>query len=200
MVSVAAVTMGSALREGLAPPLPEPQVVGGVPAGVLVPLVEGSNPHLVLTRRTDLVRHHKGEISFPGGVRHPEDRDLLTTSLRETEEELGIPPDAFDVLGQLPPVHTIVSGYVIVPFVGLLPGSPPMTPSPIEIDEVLEVEVSKLAEAEREVLATDGDGATRGWFAYDINGQVIWGATGRIVHAFLEALRRGGWAPPSEEG
>jgi 8-oxo-dGTP pyrophosphatase MutT (NUDIX family) len=184
----------------LAPLRPEPEVVGGIPAGVLVPVVEGSDPHLVLTRRTDLVRHHKGEISFPGGVRHPEDPDLLTTSLRETEEELGIPPDAFDVLGQLPPVHTIVSGYVIVPFVGLLAGPRPMTPSPIEIDEVIEVPVARLAGAEQEVLATDGDGATRGWFAYDIDGQVIWGATGRIVHAFLEALRRGGWVLPSEEG
>jgi 8-oxo-dGTP pyrophosphatase MutT (NUDIX family) len=200
MALVAAVAMGTALREGLAAPLPEPDIVGGVPAGVLVPLVEGSDPHLVLTRRTDLVRHHKGEISFPGGVRHPEDPDLLTTSLRETEEELGIPPDAFDVLGQLPAVHTIVSGYVIVPFVGLLAGPRPMTPSPVEIDEVIEVPVSRLAGAEQEVLATDGDGATRGWFAYDIDGQVIWGATGRIVHAFLEALRRGGWVPPPEEG
>ncbi len=189
-----------ALRHSLAPLRPEPDIVGGVPAGVLVPLVEGSNSRLVLTRRSDLVSHHKGEISFPGGVRHPEDPDLLTTALRETEEELGIPPDAFDVLGLLPPVHTIVSGYVIVPFVGLLSGSPPMTPSPIEIDEVLEIEVSKLVDAEREVMATDGDGATRGWFAYDIDGQVIWGATGRIVHGFLEALGRGGWVPPSEEG
>jgi 8-oxo-dGTP pyrophosphatase MutT (NUDIX family) len=200
MVAVSAVTMGSALREALSPPLPEPEVAGGVPAGVLVPLFEGSRPHLVLTRRTDLVRHHKGEISFPGGVRHPEDPDLLTTALRETEEELGIPPDAFDVLGLLPSVHTIVSGYVIVPFVGLLGERPPMTPSPIEIDEILEVPVSRLAEAEQEVLATDGDGASRGWFAYDIDGQVVWGATGRIVHAFLEALRRGGWVSTAEEG
>jgi hypothetical protein len=58
---------------------------------------------------------------------------------------------------------------------------------------VLELPVSALAAAEREVVATDGDGVTRGWFAYDVEGRVVWGATGRIVHAFLAALRRGGW-------
>jgi 8-oxo-dGTP pyrophosphatase MutT (NUDIX family) len=192
--------MGSALRASLAPLRPEPDVAGGVPAGVLVPLVDGPEPHLVFTRRTDLVRHHRGEISFPGGVRHPDDPDLLTTALRETEEELGIPAAIVEILGLLPPVHTIVSGYVIVPVVGLLRERPAMTPSPVEIDEVLELPVSALAAAEREVRATDGDGVTRGWFAYDVDGRVVWGATGRIVHSFLEVLRRGGWAPPTEEG
>jgi 8-oxo-dGTP pyrophosphatase MutT (NUDIX family) len=192
--------MGSALRAGLAPLRPEPDVAGGVPAGVLVPLVDGPEPHLVLTRRTDLVRHHRGEISFPGGVHHPDDPDLLTTALRETEEELGIPAGIVEILGLLPPVHTIVSGYVIVPVVGLLRERPAMTPSPVEIDEVLELPVSALAAAEREVVATDGDGVTRGWFAYEVDGQVVWGATGRIVHSFLEALRLGGWALRPEEG
>ena len=163
----------------------------------MVPVVE---PHLVLTRRTDLVRHHKGEISFPGGVRHADDPDLLATALRETEEELGISPDAFEVLGALPPVHTIVSGYLIVPYVGMLRARPEVRPSPVEIDEVLEVPVSALDAAEREVLATDGDGATRAWFAYEVGGHVVWGATGRIVHSFLEALRRSGWKASSEEG
>jgi 8-oxo-dGTP pyrophosphatase MutT (NUDIX family) len=200
MAPVMSVAMGSALRSGLAPIRQEPEVVGGVPAGVLVPLVDGPHPHLVLTRRTDLVRHHKGEISFPGGVRHAEDPDLLTTALREAQEELGIPAEAVQILGFLPPVHTIVSGFVIVPFVGVLPKRVPMTPSPDEIDEVLELSVSALAAAEREVMATDGDGVSRGWFAYDVDGRVVWGATGRIVHSFLEALRRGGWAPPTEEG
>jgi 8-oxo-dGTP pyrophosphatase MutT (NUDIX family) len=197
---VAVVTIGSALRGALDPSAPEPEVVGGVPAGVLVPVLEGPSPHLVLTRRTDLVRHHKGEISFPGGVRHEEDPDLLTTALRETEEELGISPDAFEVLGALPPVHTVVSGYVIVPYVGMLRGRPEVRPSPVEIDEVLEVPVAALDAAEREVLATDGDGATRGWFAYEVDGHVVWGATGRIVHSFLEAVRRSGWTASSEEG
>jgi 8-oxo-dGTP pyrophosphatase MutT (NUDIX family) len=187
--------MGSALREGLAPLRPEPEVVGGVPAGVLVPLIEGPEPHLLFTRRTDQVSHHKGEISFPGGVRHSEDPDLLATALRETEEELGIAPETFEILGLLAPVHTVVSGYVIVPFVGLLRELPIINPSPEEIDEVLELPVAALVDAEREVMATDGDGVTRGWFAYDVGGQVVWGATGRIVNSFLAALRRGGWTP-----
>jgi 8-oxo-dGTP pyrophosphatase MutT (NUDIX family) len=197
---VAGVTIETALRRVLDSSSPEPDVEGGVPAGVMVPVIEGSEPQLLFTRRTDLVRHHKGEISFPGGVRHGGDPDLLSTALRETEEELGIAPEAFEVLGALPPVPTIVSGYVIVPFVGVLRESPALRPSPVEIDEVLELPVSALDAAEHEVQATDGDGATRGWFAYDVDGHVVWGATGRIVHSFLEALRRSGWRASPEEG
>jgi 8-oxo-dGTP pyrophosphatase MutT (NUDIX family) len=153
-------------------------------------VVRGTDPTLLLTVRSDEVRDHKGEVSFPGGVRHEEDPDLLTTALRETEEELGIPRTAFAMLGSLPPTHTVVTGYVIVPYVGVLPERPPMTPSPVEIAEVVEVEISRLDAVERE----DGDDVDGGrtWFVYPLDGQVVWGATGRIVHAFLELWRQGG--------
>lgn len=181
--------IADALRGALAPARPEPPLGDGVPAAVVVPLLDLSSPSLVLTRRTELVRDHKGEISFPGGVRHPEDPDLLTTALRETEEELGIPRDAFEVLGSLPPTHTVVSGYVVVPFVGLLSRRPAMLPSPEEIAEVVELEVARLAAAEQEVV----QGPSQGWFAYEVDGHTVWGATGRIVHGLLEVLRSRGW-------
>jgi 8-oxo-dGTP pyrophosphatase MutT (NUDIX family) len=180
------------LRRALPPPRPDPALPDGVPAGVLVPLVEGPEPSLIFTLRTELVLHHKGEISFPGGVRHPEDPDLVTTALRETEEELGIPPSVVDVLGALPPVHTMVSGYVIVPFVGRLAELPPLAPSPIEVAEVLHLELARLAKVEREVLA---EGAGRSWFAYELGGSLVWGATGRILNSLLSVLRNEGWAP-----
>jgi 8-oxo-dGTP pyrophosphatase MutT (NUDIX family) len=144
-------------------------------------LLDLPEPSLLLTVRSDQVRDHKGEISFPGGVTHPEDRDLLATALRETEEELGIEPSAFDVLGALPATHTVVSGYVIQPFVGILAKRPAITPSPIEIAEVLELEIARLAAVEEMVQS---------WFAYTLDGYTVWGATGRIVHAFLEAWNR----------
>jgi 8-oxo-dGTP pyrophosphatase MutT (NUDIX family) len=147
----------------------------------MVPVLDLPRPALLLTVRSDQVRDHKGEISFPGGVRHDEDRDLLDTALRETEEELGVSPRAFDVLGALPPTPTVVSGYVIQPFVGLLARRPALSPSAVEIAEVLEVEVDRLAAVEREVQS---------WFAYPMDGYTVWGATGRVVHSFLQIWNR----------
>jgi 8-oxo-dGTP pyrophosphatase MutT (NUDIX family) len=147
----------------------------------MVPMIDLPRPALLFTVRSDQVRDHKGEISFPGGVRHPEDPDLLATALRETEEELGIGRHAFEVLGALPPTQTVVSGYVIQPFVGLLAERPSIAPSPVEIAEVVELDVDRLAAVEQEVES---------WFAYPVDGYVVWGATGRIVHAFLEVWNR----------
>ncbi len=183
--------IGRLLRSSLAPPRPDPPLPEGTPAGVLVPILEppGEAPALLFTVRSDEVRDHKGEISFPGGVRHAEDLDLLATAVRETEEELGMRPDSYEVLGALPPVDTVVTGYVIVPFVALVRGRPEMTPSPVEIAEVLELEIDALARVEEEVTLE----GTRAWFAYTLDGHTVWGATGRIVHAFLDALRGTGW-------
>lgn len=179
------------LRRALPPPRPDPPLPEGTPAGVLVPLVDAPRPSLLFTLRTELVLHHKGEISFPGGMRHDEDPDLLTTAVRETEEELGIPAEAVEILGTLPPVHTMVSGFVIVPFVGRLVRLPSMVPSEIEVAEVLQLHLARLAKAEREVLAASGSS----WHAYELDGSLVWGATGRVLHSLLEVLRGEGWAP-----
>lgn len=184
--------IGDLLREGLAriPPAPAEE---GTPAAVMVPILDLGDPTVLFTVRSDQVRDHKGEISFPGGVRHSEDRDLLATALRETEEELGIDPRAFDVLGPLSATHTVVSGYLIQPFVGVLADRPAITPSEIEIAEVLELPLGRLARVEREVHRETGPGVTRSWFAYTLDGYTVWGATGRILHGLLEVLRQQGW-------
>ena len=189
-------TVAEALRGALDSPTPDPEVADGVPAAVVVPVLDGPVPRILLTRRSEAVGTHKGEISFPGGVRHAEDSDLLATALRETREELGIPGEAFDILGRLPSTHTVVSGYVIVPFVGILARRPPMVPSPVEIAEVLEVDLDRLLRAEQEVVVDGRPGG--GWFAYEVDGNTVWGATGRIVHGFLEILRTQGWVPAGE--
>ena len=183
--------LARALRGALGPVDADPPAGSDRPAAVMVPVLDLPEPALLFTVRSMDVRDHKGEISFPGGVRHREDRDLLHTALRETEEELGIPADRFDVLGSLPPTQTVVSGFLIAPFVGVLAERPPLRPSPVEIDEVLELEIGRLAAVERRV---DRNGERRTWFAYEIDGNTVWGATGRIVHAFLQALRDGGWS------
>lgn len=193
-------SIADALRGFLSDLEPDPALPVGVPAAVIVPVIDVDEPTLLFTKRTETVRDHKGEISFPGGARHPEDPDLLTTALRETHEELGLPADAFEVLGALPPTHTMVSGYVIAPFVARLRENPVLSPSPMEIAEVLQLEVSKLLEVEREVEAVGGLHPTM--FVYEADQHVVWGATGRIVHALLEILRRQGWrsdGAPGEE-
>jgi 8-oxo-dGTP pyrophosphatase MutT (NUDIX family) len=165
---------------------------------VLVPIIDrqGTPPALLFTVRSQEVRDHKGEISFPGGVRHEEDPDLLTTAVRESEEELGIRPESLDVLGALPPVHTVVTGYVILPVVALLRDGTDLDPSPEEIAEVLELRIDDLVRVEEEVTLE----TRQGWFAYTLDEHTVWGATGRIVHAFLEALRASGWRAGGKGG
>lgn len=190
--------IATALRGALGPTDADPPAGPDRPAAVVVPVIDLPEPALLFTVRSLEVRDHKGEISFPGGVRHPEDQDLLHTALRETEEELGIPRDRFEILGSLAPTQTVVSGFLIVPFVGLLSERPPMSPSPVEIAEVLELGVRRLDRAEREA-GQDREGEWRTWYAYEIDGNTVWGATGRIVHSFLEVLRGRGW-DGSKEG
>jgi 8-oxo-dGTP pyrophosphatase MutT (NUDIX family) len=190
--------IATALRGALGPTDADPPPGPDRPAAVIVPVIDLPEPALLFTVRSLEVSDHKGEISFPGGVRHREDPDLLHTALRETEEELGIPGERFEILGSLAPTQTVVSGFLIVPFVGLLADRPPIEPSPVEIAEVLELEVLRLAAVEREA-GVDRDGVRRTWFAYEIDGNKVWGATGRIVHALLEVLKDRGW-DGSKEG
>jgi 8-oxo-dGTP pyrophosphatase MutT (NUDIX family) len=158
-------------------------------AGVLLPLVERPEPSLIFTRRAEDLSRHAGEISFPGGLRHDEDRSLVETALRETEEELGIAPSSVEVLGALPSVHTFVSAILIVPFVGVIDGSPALSPNAAEIAEVLEYSLDRLASAEDTVEYSRGDHVYRG-FAYEMGANTIWGATARILHDLLDVLRR----------
>jgi 8-oxo-dGTP pyrophosphatase MutT (NUDIX family) len=180
------------LRSLLADALdPEPQSQPGPGerlAAVLVPIVESQDPWVVFTRRTDELPRHAGEISFPGGLSHAGDPAPRDTALRETEEELGLPPSEVDVLGALPPVHTFVSRILIMPFVGVLPPRPAFTPNAGEIAEVLQYPLSELAVAEREVELPRGDHVYRG-FAYEMQDNTIWGATAFILHNLIAIVR-----------
>jgi 8-oxo-dGTP pyrophosphatase MutT (NUDIX family) len=181
------------LRERLAralDPAPSPVLAPGDRlAAVLLPIVVGPKPSVVLTRRAEHLSRHAGEIAFPGGLAHAEDASLADTALRETEEELGLAPAAVDVVGSLPPVHTSVSGILIVPFVGMLAERPAFRPDAGEIAEVLEYPLDALAAAESEIELPRGGHVYRG-FAYEMNGDTIWGATGRILHELIDALRK----------
>jgi 8-oxo-dGTP pyrophosphatase MutT (NUDIX family) len=155
---------------------------------VLVPLFvsdDDREPHAVFTKRRTDLRRHAGEISFPGGRRDPEDTDLSATALREAEEEIGLVRADVRVLGELPPVCTFVTNYVIHPFVGLIPAGLAWTLSPMEVDAVLELPLAALR-AGRTRTRIERRGIEFETDAYIVDGHLIWGATARILEHLLE--------------
>jgi len=160
------------------------------PASVLLLLYpkEGEH-HILFTKRTDRVEHHKGEISFPGGVRDDGDDTPLATALRETQEEMGIWPQDVEVLGPLDPVRTKF-GFLVSPFVGCIPYPYPFVPSREEIDQVLEVPLSTLLATEECSLEVDFSGNTYLAPTYRYGEHVIFGATARVVKQFLDLCIR----------
>ena len=161
-------------------------------AAVLLPLFKNATDyHLVFTKRTETVRHHKGQVSFPGGSFEPADGDLLTTALRESYEEVGIRPEHVSILGRLDDLATFSTSFTISPFVGLIPYPYPFRPDPIEVAIVFDASLSILADptvGRRYIRARD-DGATIEDYEFHVDGHVIWGATARIIHHFLSIIR-----------
>jgi len=168
-------------------------------AAVLVPIVAADDEaRLIFTKRSDTLSRHAGEISFPGGLAEPRE-DMAAAALRETEEELGLPPSAVEVLGALPPVHTRVTGILIVPFVGYLTQDPRFTPNVAEIADILEFSVADLAsvQAQREF---QHEGRSFQTFVYELAGNLIWGATARILSSLIGLLGENGPTAPRREG
>jgi 8-oxo-dGTP pyrophosphatase MutT (NUDIX family) len=166
------------------------EVHGRTKAAVLVALyVAGGDLHAVLTRRRHDLRSHAGEISFPGGRRDPGDASLQVTALREAEEEIGLPRDAVELVGALPPTPTVATNYGVYPFVGLIEPGRVWTPSAREVDEVLEVRLADLraAHTRRRLLHR---GIPFRSDVYDLSEDaVIWGATARIVSDLLARVQ-----------
>lgn len=165
-------------------------------AAVLVPLflpAQEAPPSVVLTRRRADLRRHAGEISFPGGRRDEADVDLRQTALREAEEEIGLSRELVTPLGELPAISTFATGYLIHPFVGLIPAGQSWRLSPREVDAVLELPLGDVhtsrtrTEIERRGFRFEVD-------AYILDGHLIWGATFRILEELIERLHAGVFA------
>jgi 8-oxo-dGTP pyrophosphatase MutT (NUDIX family) len=156
-------------------------------AAVLLPLVLSEPASIVFTRRHSGLSRHAGEISFPGGLPHDSDADLGVTALRETWEEIGIEPASVDVLGALSPVHTTVSGILILPFVGALEHLPELRPSEAEIEEILTFSVADLVGKASEIQM-EREGRRFTTHAFEMDGGTVWGATGRILREFLDVV------------
>jgi 8-oxo-dGTP pyrophosphatase MutT (NUDIX family) len=166
------------------------EVHGRTNAAVLVPIFVGPDgePHLVFTRRRDDLRRHAGEISFPGGRADPTDPDLVATALREAHEEIGLPPDAVEVVGALQPTPTIATDYAVYPFVGLIEPGMEWTLSPREVAEVLELSLRDLRAGygRRRLIRRGVPFRTD---VYVVGDTLIWGATARMLGDLLDRVR-----------
>jgi 8-oxo-dGTP pyrophosphatase MutT (NUDIX family) len=161
---------------------------GRTHSAVLVPLFAGADGalHVVFTRRRADLRRHAGEISFPGG-RRDDGETLLETALREAQEEVGLPPEAVDVLGALAPVGTFVTNYAIYPFVGLIEPGFQWELAAAEVAYVLELplEAVRAAHGERRLVRKGVPFRTD---TYQVGDHLIWGATARMVRDLLARL------------
>ncbi|MGQ9490104.1 MAG: NUDIX hydrolase [Anaerolineae bacterium] len=144
--------------------------------------------YIVLTRRTESVDNHRGQISFPGGSMDPGE-DALTTALREAHEELGVDPACVEVLGQLSPLYIPPSGFCIYPVVAYTARRPAFVPSPGEVAEVLEVSVDHLldpATRQEEIWQIRGQDVRVPFYA--VGPYKIWGATAMVLCELLALL------------
>lgn len=157
---------------------------------------------VLLTRRADRMRHHAGQIAFPGGGAEPGDRDSATTALREASEETGLDPAGVDVLGALPEVHIPVSNNLVTPVVGWW-----RLPSPVAADRTESVEVYRVPVAELLDPAARGtsvlrrEGFTHRGAAFrlapHLGGRIVWGFTGILLATLFDEL---GWSRPWDPG
>lgn len=189
MVHAAASDLRARLRAGLDPDPAHEAPPGDRLAAVLALVLETPRPSLVFTVRAAALSRHAGEISFPGGLLDPGE-SLAHAAVREAHEEIGLDPALPEVLGALAPVHTHVSGILVVPFVGVLAVPPAFRVSDAEIDEILTFTLRDLAAAERATsIPREGGGVWHGW-TYAIGGHTVWGATGWMLHTLLELMRK----------
>jgi 8-oxo-dGTP pyrophosphatase MutT (NUDIX family) len=177
---------------------------GSRAAAVLIPLFDAPGPsgpieaHVVLTKRPEHLPQHQGEIAFPGGRVEPElDRQPVDAALRETEEEIGLPRSAVEIVAQLDGIATFASRFTITPFVGFLDRVPALVPDPHEVEAILEVPLSELLEdgvfrEERWDFTMPPGSAVpttdRAIHFFDLPGETVWGATARILTGFLTHL------------
>jgi 8-oxo-dGTP pyrophosphatase MutT (NUDIX family) len=164
-------------------------VPGAKHAAVLVPLFVAADGelHAVFTERRADLRRHPGEISFPGGRRDEGDADLPATALRECHEEVGLPPDAVELVGALQPTPTFVTNYAIYPFVGLIEPGFAWVVQEREVAQVLELplEAVRAGYGRRRLVRRGMPFRTD---TYETRGHLIWGATARIVADLLDRI------------
>lgn len=158
-------------------------------AAVLVPLVwKDGEWHVLVTQRTQMVGHHKGQISFPGGACEPEDEDRRATALRETFEEVGIHPESVEVLGVADDYRTI-SSFSVTPIVGVVPYPYEAHLNREEVEGLVEVPLSFLRDpGNLRVERWQHQGRSHDVLFWDYGPHTIWGTTAQMLKEFLDLV------------
>ncbi len=173
-----------------------PPHTGDVKAAVLCPLfIQDGQANLLFIKRSQMVKKHKGEISFPGGVQEKEDGCLANTCIRETEEEIGIRARDIKIIGRLDEVYT-TTGYLVSPFLGLIPYPYAFSLCTREVDSLLPVALATLDNPQNQYDFYYYNG--RKFYdlvAYRVGREIIWGATAKIVDRLLQLFRSQGLLP-----
>lgn len=163
--------------------LPHPADPARQPAAVLL-AIDVARQQLLLTRRARHLRHHPGQISLPGGRHDPEDTDLQATALREAFEEIGLAPRFVKVLGELPKRST-VSNFTVTPFVAEVSGDYQLRHNPEEVEQILQLPLQPfLYERAYHTHEIQRNGELHKVLFIVVGGELVWGATARILHDF----------------
>lgn len=173
-----------------------PQTTGSVPsnarASVLIMLSNTASPDITFTERAHTLRHHPGQLAFPGGRRDATDRGPVDTAIREAREEIGLDPSGLHVIGTMPRADLPVSSFTVVPVVGWWDGRQQV--APVDLGEVASVHrwtIEELTDPQHRVTWNLGAGRTGP--AWQFGELFLWGFTAKLVDRVLEL---GGWARP----
>lgn len=159
------------------------------PCGVLIPLINGkSGLDVILTKRSSALKHHPGQIAFPGGKVDLGDDGPIAAALREAEEEIGLGAAKVEVLGTLSS-HETVTGYTITPVVGLVRDAFTVKPEPGEVEEVFQVPLRHITDiAQFQIQSRNWRGERRQYYTVPHGPYYIWGATARILRSLAERM------------
>lgn len=161
-------------------------------AAVLVPLVEAQDGwRVLLTRRTDTLSRHKGQVAFPGGHVDPGE-SVVQAALREAFEEVALPPDAAEILGSLDDIPNMYNDTAVTPVVARILGAPPLQPNPAEVARIFDVPLQRLAAPEGwRHSTTDWNGRPYPLYFYDWDGETLWGLSAYVTLQVLGMTRLG---------
>jgi 8-oxo-dGTP pyrophosphatase MutT (NUDIX family) len=161
------------------------------PAGVLIPVRRhDSGLSVLLTQRSTDLKHHAGQVSFPGGRMEETDADIEVTALRETREEIGIAEEEVAIIGYLETMPT-VTGYAVTPVVGLIDGLVDLVIDRTEVEYTFEVPLAFLLEpGNHRLVAREWQGLSFSMVEFHFEGQRIWGATAQMLMRFINMIRK----------
>lgn len=159
------------------------------PAGVLVPVIAGAaGAEVLLTKRSSRLKHHPGQIAFPGGKQDEGDADVTAAALREAEEEVGLPRGHVEVLGTLP-THETVTGFLVTPVIGWIDRDFDVQPEPGEVAEVFRVPLAHVTNvALFTIQSRRWRGTRRHYYTVPFGPYYIWGATARILRGLAHRM------------